>query len=441
MPTERLVHEAQLSSHQSRRWNSIKHLSEPTLPLHFASTWLITHNEITEAGARRAIDTLVTRHEILRTYYPRTSSSDDPKQLIVDHPHYEVDVRHATEDNWKDHVTDVLKQRSEYQPDITRELSWKSVLILVHKRPRCLVFFANHMAVDPYALGILKNEFMALLSNPDPSQFSTALQPRELAELEQSRSRKQRLARAEEYWMKTLDKTAQSRLSEARNKPDRETARRCLITLNTNVSISQLETIASRSLATASSLLLTLTTISLSKLLNRSSVLSLAIFSNRTDPRLRTLVCSIPTFTPILIDVPNQLRFDEFLTQVHHLTTNAYRHALEIDNEIMGEAVRRHGSDISLDCFYQYQPSYSSDKVEDYDARDRDSVIINNISNTGPQKKSSGIALIARNNNGYLHLKIVQNLSECERISLADPIRRNLHIVQENRAILVRELI
>lgn len=323
---------------------------------------------------RRAINGLASRHEVLRTYYSGGVNRDDAIQYISDAiPDEQIIVRHVDTHDWQQQVNQVLKDESQnYKPDPACQLSWKAAICLTSGKPVCVIFFISHIAVDPFAFSLLKNEFAALINGQTKPDLTTPLQPREFAKMQECQAWRNRDIRATKYWSNIMKKQAHA-MPGANSEKFAEMARSGATAhsgiLQSRVTYSQLETLSGQYSATIGSLLLSLHVIALSHVSNSPHVSTLLSFSNRTSPQLRSLVCPIATAAPLFVTVPENAPFSGFLVKLHRLSIIAYKnvlHGTDASTDILAEMAHAYATGaVQLSTNFQYHPQLASGLIED----------------------------------------------------------------------------
>lgn len=453
--SDRLVQHADtvpLSGGQLFIWDLLQRSGDMTRPWTLPDIWLIPE-KASYADVKRAFDVLVSRHEVLRTYYGGGTNRDDLRQIIYADIEYDIDLHHVKDDDWEAQADAVLDEYVRMRIDITEKLSWKVALILSRGKPKCLVFAGHHIAVDPFALSILKSEFTKLLNGCDPAELGKALQPRELAEMERSDTWKKRLGMATDHRIRTLEKVLETvRKEDGSFEPlagetNGEVAPDAGI-LVTDVTEHRLKTIASQYNVTPASLIFSLWTISLSKLINVSFIPFQFIVSNRTTHEMRTLVCSMAASSLATVEVPTDAQFSKFTRAIHWQSINEQRYALNYPTAKMREEITKVISerikleDLTLPAcgYFQYQPRAAETKIQKNSDQRKDDRYIDRETrdSIGNLRIKHFSALRACIRYGYLELNLHGRPKICR--SLAYAIRKNVDLVGEHSGISVENL-
>ncbi|BBN81233.1 hypothetical protein PA25_12180 [Pseudoalteromonas sp. A25] len=163
----------------------VKTVRDEPLPLSFAQQrlWLLDKIEGGSAhynmpGAMRlrgvlniealkqALDTIVERHESLRTYF-QEDAQGEPLQVIhpftsLDLP--EIDISSLPEAQREPEYIDLVSTEASKLFDLSSDMMLRALLIKLSEREHILVVTMHHIASDGWSMGVLINEFSALYS-------------------------------------------------------------------------------------------------------------------------------------------------------------------------------------------------------------------------------------------------------------------------------------
>ncbi|WP_217712224.1 non-ribosomal peptide synthetase [Streptomyces sp. NA02950] len=159
------------------------------LPLSFGQQRMWVLNRMEEAGAGAgynvplalhltgALDTAVLqaalhdvadRHETLRTVFPETDGVPRQQVLHGAAGRAPLQVRNVTRDELTSAVADVARRSF----DLTRDLPWRTELLVVSAGESVLMLVAHHIAVDGWSMGVLARDlrtaFEARLRGTEP---------------------------------------------------------------------------------------------------------------------------------------------------------------------------------------------------------------------------------------------------------------------------------
>jgi hypothetical protein len=112
---------------------------------------------------RSAWDSVVARHDILRTAYV-WDGLDDPLQVVhaaVDHPWEDVDLAHVPQADLDEHVDHVLTSDRERGFDVATAPLSRMLLIRTGERQWLWVWSFHHLIADGWSAQILRDEVIA----------------------------------------------------------------------------------------------------------------------------------------------------------------------------------------------------------------------------------------------------------------------------------------
>lgn len=118
----------------------------------------------------KTLDTLIARHEILRTTY--LVAEDDFKQQPVHQMPSSVDVIDVDQDS-TNQIELISTTLAALTIDIARECSMKVLVFKLNSQEQVLVFAIHHIAMDGEGLGLLAKEFMSIYQTIQNGSTST----------------------------------------------------------------------------------------------------------------------------------------------------------------------------------------------------------------------------------------------------------------------------
>ena len=152
------------------------------LPLSFAQTriWFITRMEegsssynipaalrftgpVDRETLRRAFETIVARHTILRTVY--REEGREPVQVVLEPRPFHlplIDLSAQGPDEQARVVSDLVRSESVRAFDLTSEPSLRVVLVRLSEESHVLLFNVHHIAADGWSVGVLTRELNAI---------------------------------------------------------------------------------------------------------------------------------------------------------------------------------------------------------------------------------------------------------------------------------------
>jgi hypothetical protein len=160
-----------------------------------------------------ALQTLVCRHESLRTRY-RVGADGEPLQQVHGNGTLSLDVCEAE----PGHERDLVEQEADmlWRMPFDDEGEWplRVCVITVDGRPRHVVFVISHLAMDGWGFQVFHDEFRALLALAGSDNAATsaapAWQPRARAKFESTPMGRRCSERSLGYWRTTLQAAPQT---------------------------------------------------------------------------------------------------------------------------------------------------------------------------------------------------------------------------------------
>jgi amino acid adenylation domain-containing protein len=198
----------QLSFAQERIW----FLSQfsPESPAYNVPRALRLYGSLDEAALRRAIDAILTRHEVLRTCYITENGSPIPRIIP---PPVEIDLRVVDLRSLGDSASEVERQRLITEAvrapfDLSRDLMLRALLLHLAEEEHILLLVSHHIASDALSGSILLRELAAFYSafttGTSPSLPELPIQYMDYALWQRKRLQGQALQQQLAYWRKQL---------------------------------------------------------------------------------------------------------------------------------------------------------------------------------------------------------------------------------------------
>lgn len=279
-------------------------------------------------AARRAIQSIVNRHESLRASLARSStgavqhvrSSLAIQPLCVDVA-AEVGVH-----RWR-MISRLLKQWLTEPFDLCAPLTYRSLLARLGEGEHLLLLVVAHTVWDEPSTEAFGTEFISLyraFTQDQPSQpAAVSLQLGDLAAWQ----REQRADAARVYWHRQLRASPGALLPtapvgvrfEARTRP---------LTLVSSSLVSRMDEIAKNVAATRAMFLTAGTAIGLSATRCAPSFVIATAYSNRDLPGTAAILGCLVDHTPLKVTVDDERRVSELVADIRDLTREASRHHL-----------------------------------------------------------------------------------------------------------------
>ncbi|WP_199609980.1 non-ribosomal peptide synthetase [Flocculibacter collagenilyticus] len=196
-----------LSFSQQRLWfiDSLeKNGSQYNLP-----TALKLTGDLDIGALQQALNVIVERHEILRTYY--AEHNGEGRQCIAAAKPVEItwiDIASYADESRQQRIEELVSEEVAKPFDLTNDLMLRVSVIKAAEHEHVLLFTMHHIASDGWSLGILVKEFSALYSSAVlqqlPSLTALPLQYADFAMWQRSELSGEKLAAHLSYWQTTL---------------------------------------------------------------------------------------------------------------------------------------------------------------------------------------------------------------------------------------------
>jgi amino acid adenylation domain-containing protein len=197
---------AALSFSQQRQW-FLEQL-EPDTCLHTLSYALHIRGKLNNAVLQQVLNTIIERHEILRTYY--TSDDGEPRQHIAETIKCEIVITNLemiTHDK-QIYLQNLLQEKSAKSFAINKPPLLAFNLFQIDAQNQVLLLQAHHLSFDGWSLGIFINEFnhfYRAFSVGEPSLLTELkLQYRDYAHWQQQCCTKDSYKAQLAYWQQQL---------------------------------------------------------------------------------------------------------------------------------------------------------------------------------------------------------------------------------------------
>jgi len=219
--------------------------------------------------------------------------------------------------------------------DLAVDRPWRACAVVVGGACARLVVCFHHIAVDAWSLGQLRAEFLALAGGgalPGTAPGACAL-----AAEQWSAAGRDRRDAAGRFWRAILESAPAM---------DREAAPGPLSTRWARLACDEAREaagrVAARVLASVPSVVLAAFCLALGRRTGQGKLLVAVYFSNRGDPRWRSLVASQDQVVPLVVTLHPGEDFGALVSRVHRDSFRAYRHGAYNVDEVH-ELGARHG--------------------------------------------------------------------------------------------------
>lgn len=199
---------AELTWGQRFVWEIVRSL-EPVN--HYLNLGFRVHlpTDVTSEQVLEALETLVRRHDTLRTRFP-LGSDGEPRQWCDSSGELPVEICETEPGNVR-RLAEQEEQRL-WRQSFRNEDEWplRTSLVVARGRPRQIVFVFSHLAVDGWGCVVFRREFLELLRGARTEPTLAGWQPRQRAAFEASAQGRKANDLALAYWRRMLESMPQS---------------------------------------------------------------------------------------------------------------------------------------------------------------------------------------------------------------------------------------
>ncbi|MCC7247960.1 MAG: amino acid adenylation domain-containing protein [Lysobacter sp.] len=303
-----------LSSGQRRLW-WLDQLF-PGITAYNAPTVYWLRGDLNADALRTALQSLIDRHEVLRTVY--LAQSGEPFQRILPTMPLRwdaIDARGDTPESRRDDALARARDAASQPFDLTRDASLRASLIRVEPDLHLLCMVYHHIAIDGWSMAMLSKQFVqaynTVLDGGTPDITASELQIADVAIWQQEAVSGQALERQIDYWKERLEGApAVLDLPTDRPRPAAQTFRGgSWSTRIPEPLYRKLENIGRERQSTMSMLVLTAFQILLSRYSNQDHVVIAAGSAGRTRLELENVVGFFINLLPLPLDLSDAPTF------------------------------------------------------------------------------------------------------------------------------------
>ncbi|MBI2525900.1 MAG: amino acid adenylation domain-containing protein [Candidatus Rokubacteria bacterium] len=282
---------------------------------------------------RRALDTIVARHESLRTTFQAVDG--EPVQVIGEARPVElplVDLSGWPEPQREADTARVLAEEARRPFDLTRALMLRGLLLRLGPEEHVLLLVVHHIASDGWSVGILLQELAALyhaFSHGAPSPLPPLpIQYADYAASQRQWLQGEPLARQIDYWTRQLDgaPTHLELPTDHRRPPILSSRGAQLTRLLPRPLIEAVKTLARREQATLFMTLLAAFQTLLHRYTGQPDLLVGTAIAGRTHVETEPLIGFFVNTLVLRSDAAGDPPFRDFLHRVRHTALDAYAH-------------------------------------------------------------------------------------------------------------------
>lgn len=310
----------------------------------------------TGTGMDAAIDALrelAERHEALRTTFPHDPGSAPHEQVVAPKGDFTVTVLDHEElpPDPAGYAESLARRARDERFHLDRDFPLRIFLVALDGAPAFVALAASHAVTDVSALGVLKEDWLTLLSG-EPLPDSTALTPLDLAAEEATPAGRRKSEASLRYWQRIISTGPQAMFAEpGAEGTDVHTPQ---LTLRSRRGARALARVAERTGGLPATVLLTAWCALLAHRTGQTACVAAVPTSNRHAPRLVRSVNTLSQDALLSLDmrVPS---FDALLSKAWGAALDAYRHS-RFDSvslwEMIGRTTFERGSQFARDIVF-----------------------------------------------------------------------------------------
>ncbi|MGW7175718.1 condensation domain-containing protein [Streptomyces xanthophaeus] len=308
-----------------------------------------------------ALRALVVRHEALRTTFPHTPGSAPAVQEVASEGEFTVTVLDHEElpPEPARYAESLAREARAGRFRLDRDFPLRISLVARGGAPAFVALVSSHAVADGSALGVLREEWLTLLSGAELPPL-TALTPLDLAAEEATAAGLRKSAASLEYWERIIRNGPQAMFAEPL--ATGTDVRVAQLTLRSERGARALALVAERTGSLPSTVLLTAWCSLIAHRAGQSTCVAAVPTSNRFLPRLARSVNTVSQDALLSLDV-RVPSFDALLRKAWGAALDAYRHS-RFDSlalwEMIGRVTFERGSHFARDVVFNDVSSLAS---------------------------------------------------------------------------------
>ncbi|MHA4842637.1 amino acid adenylation domain-containing protein [Flavitalea antarctica] len=314
-----------LSFSQERLW-FIDQL-EGSLPYHIP-TVLRLNGRLNEKALHYALQTIVKRHEVLRTVF----MENDGKvfQQIRDYKEWELRVTDGTRyQNDSQQLHQLIENLIKHPFELARDYMIRADLVVLAPEEYILVVTVHHIASDGWSVSIIVKELVELYASfsehREPLLPEVPVQFADYALWQRSYLQGDVMDRKVQYWKRQLSDTTPLQLPTDYPRPAVQSNRGSIIKFNINATLSkQLQRLSKEQGTTLYMTLLTCFKVLLHRYSNQRDICVGTPIANRIQKEVEELIGFFVNTLAIRTDVEGETSFNALLQKVKLITLEAY---------------------------------------------------------------------------------------------------------------------
>jgi amino acid adenylation domain-containing protein len=381
------------------------------------------HGSLQAEALTAALNTVVARHEVLRTSFP--ARDGNPRQQIarqLDIPLDSIELSHLPEPGRIDVCMRVLREHLAHPFDMVRGPLIRAALAHLAKEDNVLFLCMHHIIADGWSLGLLTRELDAAYQSVITGQLSTmpsiTLQYADYALWQRELAKSTEWQRQLLWWRQQLD-GAPTLLGLPTDRPrpsEQDSAGGTFPLALNNRLTAQLERLSEQYGASLFMTVFALWAVLLGRYSSEDDIVVGTPIANRHRPGLDPLIGCFVNTLPLRADISGDPSFTELLGRLRQVTLDAYAHQdipfEQLVNELRIERNLSHSPLFQVMLSVEYAQSHPA--ARDYSLGDlRASWVDLGRNHT---ELDLGIELVSTNNGIHGWLDYSKSLFEPETI-------------------------
>jgi len=305
---------------------------------------------VTVADLADVLKFIMCRHQSLRTRLV-FDADGDPQQRLFDSGEIALDVVQIGDRDPAEVAREVRIGYESHDFDYIDEWPVRMAGVADGDRVIYMVAVYNHLAVDAHSLLALMDDIMARDPVTGAAGPVTAIQPLELAGLQERRSAQRLTDGALKHWGRILRSVTPSRFDES---GDERSPRFWDVSYESKAADLAMRSIAARNGTDTSPVLLAAYCVAMARTVGRNPVVLQLAVSNRFRPGFSGAVTPLAMSTPCMIDIAD-ITFDEAIGRAWHAAMTTYLCSYYDPQQraaLVDQVNAERGTNIDIQCYF-----------------------------------------------------------------------------------------
>ncbi len=331
IPRRKQSHAAPLSYAQQRLW--FLHQLQPDVPVYNISSAVRVYGFLDEVLLKKAIEAIISRHEILHTTY--MVEDGKPVQVVADEWSFDLQITDLTglsEDQIGPEVEKFMTQESQFIFDLSKDLMLRGHLFRLRESEHLLFILTHHIASDSWSRDIFYKElnsfYSAQIDDSPPALPDLQIQYADYAVWQRQTLVDESIDRDLQYWkskLQDLPPALQLPTDYMRPNVMNYQAGRVSSSLISS-QVDALQHLARSEGATLFMVLLAALSLILFRQTGQEDILIGAPFAGRNWKEVENLIGIFLGSLVLRIDLSGKITFRELLRQVRSTTLESFDH-------------------------------------------------------------------------------------------------------------------